>query len=115
MTREEITKATKEATKGLSLGAAMRFRQGVAWALNHLWHDAQGDDLPEIDREVIVIDKDGKVSYGHRPDPNRNYIGKSVISVIDLKYNVVTYGKGGWNIPDIRYWLDLDLPNLDDL
>ena len=21
-----------------------------------------------------------------------------------------TYGKGGWNIPDVKFWLDVELP-----
>ena len=89
--------------------ALAAFQSGAEWKDANLWKDAQGDDLPEIDREVIVIDKMGKVSFGHRPDPDE------YITYEYEKIYVKTYDKGGWNFPDIRYWLDLDLPNLEDL
>lgn len=57
------------------------------------WHDAQSDDLPPIDEEVIVLDIRGKVFFGHRPDP-KGWIGKPI-----------SYGKGGWNFPDVRWWM----------
>lgn len=78
-----------------------------------LWHDAQGDVLPDIDRKVIVLCNNGKVCFGHRPDPNRSYIGKSIIDGKKMKYKVMTYGKGGWNIPDVKWWLDCDLPKTE--
>lgn len=63
------------------------------------WKDAQGKDLPEIDREVIALEqhKSGymKVVYAHRPNPNG--------------YEKI-YDKGGWNIPNLKYWLDYPLP-----
>lgn len=75
-----------------------------------LWKDAQGEDLPEIDREVIVIDVRGKVSYGHRPNPvgwdGRNIITDKVTHYIPPQ----TYGKGGWNIPNVVWWLDCEFP-----
>ena len=58
---------------------------GASETLQGLWKDAQGDDLPDIDREVIVLLDNGKV---------------------------VTYDKGGWNIPNVAFWLDLDIPKL---
>ena len=77
------------------------------------WHDAQGDYLPEIDREVIVIDKRGKVSYAHRPD-KRGLYSMSVATGKMEKLEPMTYDKGGWNIPDVRWWLDCSLPNLEE-
>ena len=81
-----------------------------------LWYDAQGGNLPEIDREVIVLCDDGhggyKVCFGHRPNP-KGYYGKSLTTGEDVRkyrYEVQTYDKGGWNIPGVRWWLDLDLP-----
>ena len=63
------------------------------------WKDAQGKDLPDINREVIALeqDKNGymKVVYAHRPNPNG-----------DAKI----YDRGGWNIPNLKYWLDYPLP-----
>jgi len=93
-----------------TLAAVESFERGAEWRDANLWHDAQGDDLPEIDREVIVIDKMGKVSFGHRPDPDE------YITYEYEKIYVKTYDKGGWNIPDVRWWLDAPMPKgLEDL
>lgn len=68
------------------------------------WYDAQGDYMPEYGREVIVIGRNGKVFYGHRPDPEE-------VTMIDGKlYHAKTYGKNGWNWPDIALWLDVEVP-----
>lgn len=79
-----------------------------------LWKDAQGDDFPEIDREVIVLSQpypcEGNeyvVSYGHRP-PERWY-GRNLDGDIHV-FEPKTYDKGEWNIPNVVWWLDLDLP-----
>lgn len=69
------------------------------------WYDAQGDNVPEYGREVIVIGRDGKVFYGHRPDP------KEVTMVEGKPYHAKTYDKNGWNWPDIALWLDVEIPN----
>ena len=90
-----------------------KMQEAVEEYKSHLWKDAQGDDLPEIDREVIVIDIHGKVSYGHRPDP-KGFDCKNIDTGKVEHLEPMTYDKGGWNFPDIRYWLDLDLPNLED-
>lgn len=85
--------------------------KAIEWADEHpkpLWKDAQGDDLPEIDREVIVIDKIGKICFGHRPNPKGYHI------LGDEMVGVQTYGKGGWNIPDVKWWLDAPMPNMED-
>lgn len=77
-----------------------------------LWKDAQGDELPEIDREVIALVGKSpyfKVVCAHRPDPER----KVFISIVTGKkghFQPKIYDKGGWNIPNIKYYLDLDLP-----
>ena len=77
-----------------------------------LWKDAQGDYLPEIDREVIVIDKRGKVSFAHRPP--ESYTAISLTNHSEMQeYYPERYDKGGWNIPDLKYWLDIELPNLE--
>ncbi len=90
--------------------------------LKSLWKDAQGDDLPAIDREVIVfvsffaLNSDGSkrplglnVSFAHRPDPS-GWDGKSLSSGKVEHFEPKTYDKGGWNIPDVKYWLDAPLP-----
>lgn len=65
------------------------------------WKDAQGNDLPEIDREVIALLNNGKVVFAHRP--SEYWDGKIII-----------YDKGGWNIPDVKFWLDCQIPNIDE-
>ena len=76
------------------------------WADQHpQWYDAQGDNVPEYGREVIVIGRDGKVFYGHRPDP------KEVTKVEGKPYHAKTYDKNGWNWPDIALWLDVEIPH----
>ena len=69
------------------------------------WVDAQGDFVPEYGREVVVIGRDGKVFYGHRPDP------KEYVVVEGEKLFAKTYDKNGWNWPDIALWLDVKVPH----
>ena len=73
-----------------------------------LWNDTQGDVLPEIDREVIVLLDNGKVCFGHRPNPD------SYATVEGENFYPQTYDKGGWNIPNVRWWLDVPIPNLEE-
>lgn len=75
-----------------------------------LWHPADGDYLPEIDREVIVLLTNDMVCFAHRPNPN-GWDGKSTTTGEVKHYTPKTYDKGGWNIPDVKFWLDLGLPN----
>ena len=92
-------------------------RKAVDRALANLWHDAQGDYLPIYDREVIVLCGDGhggyKVCFGHRPY-KKGYFGKSLITGNIETYYPETYDKGGWNIPDVRWWMDCDLPKMEE-
>ena len=74
-----------------------------------LWKDAQGDDLPEIDREVIAILDYGRVVFAHRPNPN-GWDAKSIITGKVEHYTPEIYGKCGWNIPNVKWWLDVNLP-----
>lgn len=95
------------------LAAAKSFIKGAEWQLGNLWHDAQGDDLPPIDEEVIVICNNGKVCFGHRPY-RKGYLGKSMVTGNVETFYPHTYGKGGWNIPDVKLWLDVELPNMEE-
>lgn len=84
-------------------------------ALKSLWKDAQGDDLPEIDREVIaLIDYAGKgyykVVFAHRPNPERK-VSTSLLTGKKSYIQVKTYDKGGWNMEGVTYWLDVELPD----
>lgn len=86
-------------------------------AKEELWHDAQGDDLPEIDREVIVLCDTSygsyKVCFGHRPKPE-GWDGRNILTDEVTHYTPKTYDKGGWNIPDVKWWLDCNLPNMEE-
>ncbi len=88
-------------------------QEAVEECKSRLWHDAQGDDLPDIDKLVIVLDKRGRVSYGHRPD-KKGYLVKSLVTGNIEKCYPYTYDKGGWNIPDVKFWLNVELPNLKE-
>ena len=72
------------------------------------WKDAQGDDLPEYDREVIAILDNGKVVFAHRPP--EYWDGKDIVTGKVTRNYPKTYDKGGWNIPNIKYWLDCSMP-----
>ena len=85
------------------------FEDGAKWKVENLWKPADGDDLPEIDREVIAILDNGKVGFAHRPNPN-GWDGKSLTTGEVEHYTPKTYGKGGWNIPDVKFWLDCLMP-----
>jgi hypothetical protein len=116
MTREEqIIKASQLYAKAQQ----KPFMDGALWADKHsqnLWHDAQGDILPDIDREVIVLTQpyplegsEYAVYLAHRPNLD-GYDGKSLVTGNIETYYPQTYGKGEWNIPDVKYWLDVELP-----
>ena len=93
------------------------------WGKNHLWKPADGDDLPEIDREVVAFQKTFptdidvptlfKIVMAHRPNP-KGYDGKSIATGKVEHYTPKTYDKGGWNIPNVVLWLDLNIPNLEE-
>ena len=96
------------------------FISGAEWVLNNLWKPADGDDLPEIDREVVVFIQNFpedagimKVAIAHRPNPN-GWDGRNILTGEVNHYTPKTYDKGGWNIPDVKWWLDLDLPKMEE-
>ena len=88
--------------------ASMAFIKGAKWADTHLWHPADGDDLPEIDREVIAILNNGKVVFAHRPP--EYWDGKNIDTCEVTRRYPRKFGKGGWNQPDVKIWLDCILP-----
>ena len=76
---------------------------------------ADGDDLPEIDREVIALVKEfghHKVVFAHRVDENAEV--HTSVDGKPLVLHPMKYDKGGWNLPDIKWWLDLDLPKMEE-
>lgn len=123
MTRkEEIIQAAQQAekevgfiqivkdTKGVNSAYGIGFLEGAKWADNNLWKDAQGDNLPEINREVVVLVKSLpkhedsllKVSFAHRPPEYCE--GRSVGTGKIIRYEPKRYDKGGWNQPNVVYW-----------
>ena len=86
-------------------------KEMMEWEEEHQshWHDAQGDDLPPIDREVIVLLDNGKVRFAHRPV--ESYTAVSIINHSEMEeYYPKHYDKGGWNIPNVKWWCDISLP-----
>ena len=45
------------------------------------------DELPPVDKEAVVLTKDGEICFGH---------------IVDKK---IAKDYNGWNIPDVEYWL----------
>lgn len=93
--------------------ASMAFIKGAQWADAHLWHPADGDNLPELEREVVVFtQKEGlspKVGIAHRPNP-KGWNGRNILTGEVEHFVPKTYGKGGWSLPDVKIWLDCKLP-----
>lgn len=50
------------------------------------------EGLPEMDREVIVLDDKNKLSFAHRVD-----------TTVENNYR-------GWNIPSVEYWMPFNNP-----
>lgn len=76
------------------------------------WKPADGDDLPEIDREVIALLENGKVVFAHRPPEYWN--GKNIITNKITRYEPIRYDKGCWNQSNVKWWLDLELPKMEE-
>ena len=93
---------------GEKLLCVEHFKAGAKWKAKNLWKPADGDCLPEIDREVIALLDNGKVVFAHRPP--EHWDGKNINTGKVTRYYPKTYGKGGWNIPNLKYWLDYPLP-----
>lgn len=89
------------------------FISGAKWQKAHNWKPADGDDLPEYDKEVIaILDYDFghyKVVYAHRPNPN-GWNGTNIDTGEKEHFEPEIYDKGGWNQPHVLYWLDAKLP-----
>lgn len=98
----------KHLIKAVSEGIKTAYIAGANYAIKNAWQRADGDYLPEIDREVIALQKcysGHKVVYAHRPNPN------GYVTVKGKKLYPKCYDKGGWNVEGVEYWLDCSLPN----
>ena len=71
------------------------------------WKSADCSELPAIDREVIALTTEGKVVFAHRP--KESWTGKNIVTGEVTTYHPERYGAGGWNWPDIKWWLDIDI------
>lgn len=81
--------------------------------LESLWIDANGEHLPDIDKEVIALEclegeDNYRVVFAHRVDPHR--VVRVTIDNKPLKLHPNRHGKAGWSLPNIKYWLNLELP-----
>lgn len=72
------------------------------------WKSADGSELPAIDREVIALTTEGKVVFAHRP--KESWQGKNIDTGEVTIYYPERYGAGQWNAPDIKWWLDIEIP-----
>lgn len=109
MTRREQIEQVAHLIKGKSRNREfIAFVQGALWADAHLWHPADGDYLPEIDREVIAILNNGKVVFAHRPP--EYWDGKNIDTCEVTRHYPRKFGKGRWNQPDVVWWLDCSIP-----
>ena len=72
------------------------------------WKSADGSELPAIDREVIALTTEGKVVFAHRPP--EYWDGKDIATGKVTRRYPKRYGAGQWNAPDIKWWLDIDIP-----
>ena len=72
------------------------------------WKSADGSELPAIDREVIALTTEGKVVFAHRP--KESWDGKNIDTGEVTTYYPERYGAGQWNAPDIKWWLDIEIP-----
>lgn len=97
MNKEKVAKLLEEADLCFTGYLRNGCRDFVQMGVRKL-HDAQEelyksdwvsieDELPPINKEVVVLTIDGKICFGHIVDKN-----------IAKDYN-------GWNIPYVEYWL----------
>lgn len=87
-------------------------KEYAEFLLNNLWKPADDGELPEINKEVIVLLSNNKVCYAHRPP--EYWDGKNIVTGEITRHYPKRYDKGGWNIPDVKWWLDLELPKMEE-
>lgn len=114
----EMEKAVLDAHDKLSDGEGLSFfnifKEGMLYGRSSVWKPADGDDLPEIDREVIALVEENehyKVVFAHRPP--EYWDGKNILTGEVTRHYPKRYDKGDWNQPDVKWWLDLDFPEKD--
>lgn len=119
--KEEIQKAAEDYynevkyLSDLSAFPIAAFKAGAEWADSTAWKPADSDNLPEIDREVIAIIKENdcyKVVFAHRPP--EYWDGRNILTNEVTRNYTKRYDKGEWNQPNVKWWLDLELPKMED-
>lgn len=98
----------------LAFNKNLDFIAGAEWADFTAWKLADGDNLPEIDREVIAIIKENdhfKVAFAHRPP--EYWDGRNILTNEVTRNYTKRYDKGEWNQPNVKWWLDLELPKME--
>ena len=83
----------------------------------NLWKSAEGDDLPDYDRKVIVIrsyHNDPFVCTSSRVKPAGYLVLDKSVSEEKTLIHPNVYGKGGWKSPGVVLWLDLEIPDVKD-
>ena len=118
MKKEELTDKYVAEQWGNKKVARAAFKAGWESCIGQLWKDAEGEELPEIDKEVIAIVGEthgditlNKVVFAHRP--KESWQGKNICNGEVETHYPKRYGKGGWNQEGVRYWLDAPIPMLD--
>lgn len=81
------------------------------WQKENLWKPAEGNDLPEIDKPAIVLTQpyplegnEYAVGFSHR------VVEGEFATKDGIHFSIESYGKGGWNIPNVVWWLDCPMP-----
>ena len=110
---KEETMCVYDYHAGFVDGAKWQKEQMMAKAVDSskLWKSADGSELPDIEREVIALTKDGHIVFAHRPP--EWWDGKDIDTGKVTRRYPKRYGVGQWNIPDIKYWLDIQIPDIE--
>lgn len=74
------------------------------WQKKHLWKPACGEDLPKADGWTIVLIECNAPWIAHDEE-------KPFYSVDLARWSKYI---GGWNLPNVKWWMDCSLPNLEE-
>lgn len=115
MTRKEEIEERAFQELYMSCTPKESFIRMAEWADSTAWKPADEDNLPEIDREVIaLVEENGhfKVVFAHRP--LEYWDGRNIITNEVTRNYTKRYDKGEWNQPNVKWWLDLELPKMKE-
>jgi len=93
------------------------FKKGAQWQKEHPWKPADGEDLPELEREVVVlVDNFGKLipKLAKRTyHLIENFVDEDTGEIISIEKTNEVGDVINWTEPAI-YWLDINLPKLEE-